>query len=166
MFFRLLSKTPVPHKALNFHPGTQRHNGMAPSPQHREQSLLLGSHPGRGQEKLKAQNTNCSILSLKNKNQKLNRPRSCSETFSFNLTAVWQEGCISPFCINLLKAFHLAVYSPERSLYLGWLHQKNPSKMNHRVSLQIQRIGQFLPSLTAFCREKGSVMGVNTEEFG
>lgn len=47
-FFFSLSKPPVLHKALNFHPGTQRHNRMAPRPQHREPPLSLGSHPRRG----------------------------------------------------------------------------------------------------------------------
>lgn len=32
--------------------------------------------------------------------------------------------------------------------------------------MHIQRMGLILPSLTALCRVKGSIMGLNTEEFG
>lgn len=55
MFFPLLTKPAVLHKALHFHLGTQRHNGMEPSSQHREPSLLLRPHSGSGVGKHKTQ---------------------------------------------------------------------------------------------------------------
>lgn len=137
MLFSLLSKPPVLHKALNFHPGTQRHNGMAPSPQHREPVLLLGSHPGKGAGKAESTNHRYS-LSLLKKNPKTNRPRICRKTFSFNLTAVWQEGYTSPFWINLLKAFQPGRTQPRMVFVPRVSTQGKKSKMNNHGFLLVK----------------------------
>lgn len=96
MFFPLLSKPPVLHKPFSFHPGTQRHNGMAPSAQHRE---WIPSREG-------ASTSKCSWL------LQLDFPCGCHRTWDPAWT--WKSHSVSPFlqCLvsNKGMALHLSFH--------------------------------------------------------